>query len=134
MRFDNFLNALDHGQCEDQMQRQAMFDLVLMLMLVDEEIAPEEQAFMQNWQDTLEWTAGPDKPDYYQLCMSKCRHALDNQMVDDFISHRASLLVDPELRQQALELAHEVTHSDGRLDDREREALDLLTAKLEDKR
>lgn len=130
MRFENFLSALDMGQCEDQLQRQALFDLALLFVMIDGVVAEEETRFMRNWLDAIPWTGGQDKNTYYDNAVIKCQTAIDDQTIDDFIAHRARQLIDKALKQQALQLANDIAHVDGELDARELRAIEELKSQL----
>jgi tellurite resistance protein len=130
MRFDNFISALDMGQCQDQMQRQALFDIALLFVVVDGVVDDSEVAFMKHWLDTIPWSSPTTKDEYYANTLSKCQHATDNDGIEDFILHRANQLVDKEMRQQALKLAEDIAHADGEVDAKEKYALDFLISAL----
>ncbi len=130
MRFESFISALDMGQCEDQMQRQALFDLALLFVVVDGVVDESEVTFMKNWLDSIPWSNPTSKEDYYQTTLSKCRHATENDGVEDFINHRANQLIDKEMKEQALKLANDISSADGEVDDAERKAIELLTTAL----
>ena len=134
MRFDSFINALDMGQCEDQLQRQCLFDLALMFVMIDGVITESEVKFMQDWLENIPWNSDISKQEYYQLAQEKCWKALKENDTDDFIAHRAKQIIDTSAREQALQLAEQISHVDGELDDKEAAAIKLLTDLLECKR
>ena len=134
MRFDSFIENLDMGQCEDQRHREAMFDIVLMIVMIDGTVDDSEQAYMENWLESLSWNSPTSTEDYYDATVEKVNYAVANGQALDFITHRAKLIVDQDVRDEALKLAHDVSMVDGQLDDKEREAIHLLTILLEDKR
>lgn len=131
MKFDKFIQALDMGLCQDQLQRQAVFDLVLFLIVADGVITEEETQLMQQWLDTLEWTNEQSKSDYYRSTILKCYAAIKSNTVEDFLSHRAKLLIEPELKQQAMQLVRDMAVADGELDPTEKYAIDVLSGLLE---
>jgi hypothetical protein len=130
MRFDSFINALDLGQCEDQMQRQALFDIALLFVVVDGVIDDSEVAFMKNWLDSIPWSGPMSQDDYYANALSKCIHASENDGVEDFIRHRAGQLIDQNIKQQALKLAGDIASADGEIDAKEKDALSFLVSVL----
>lgn len=134
MRFESFISALDMGQCEDQLQRQCLFDLALMFVVIDGVVTESEQAFIQNWLKDIPWNAEQSKDEYYQSALEKCQQALKNGETDDFIAHRAKQIIDPQAREQAVQLAEQISHVDGELDETEASAIKLLTDLLECKR
>lgn len=134
MRFDNFLQALDMGQCKDQIQRQALFDIAMMFVMIDEVIDESEQTFMEGWLKQLDWDHAVNKSEYYKTIGTKVQAAIDGSIEEDFLAHRASLLSDPWMKDQALKLAEDIANADGELDEREKSALQFLVERLKDKR
>lgn len=134
MRFDSFIENLDMGQCEDQMHREVIFDIVLMIVMIDGVVDDSEQVFMENWLESLDWKGEKSTADYYDAVVEKINYAVANGQAVDFIAHRAKLIRDQDVRDEAIKLAHDVSMVDGQLDNREREAIALLTHLLEDKR
>lgn len=130
MRFDSFLRTLDMGQCEDQIQRQALLDLALLFVAIDGEITEEETQFMQDWLSTLPWTSDTNIIDYEEASLKKSLDAIEHGTVENIVAHNSSLLVDPHMREQALKLANDIANADGELDAKEQEAIDLLKSYL----
>jgi uncharacterized tellurite resistance protein B-like protein len=131
MRFESFIQALDMGQCEDQQQRQALFDLALFLIAADGVISQSETDFMHGWLDSLEWNSTTSKDDYYTASFAKCQNAIANNGVEDYLAHRACLLVDKHIKAQAMSLVRDIAHVDGKLDDSEAHAISILSSLLE---
>ncbi len=134
MRFDSFIQNLDMGHCEDQRHCEALFDIVLMIVMIDGVVDESEQEFMENWLESLDWKGNQSTSEYYDSAVKKVTYAVENGQSLDFITHRAKLIEDQDVRDQALKLAHDVSMADGQLDDNERAAIELLTQLLEDKR
>ncbi|MCF2946918.1 TerB family tellurite resistance protein [Paraglaciecola aquimarina] len=99
MHFDHLLQSIDMNHCLDQQQRQAMFDLGLLLVAADGEVNQQETQFMQNWLASLDWTAEISKQDYYRDTLLKCYASIKTNNFDEFILHRASLLLDTDIKQ-----------------------------------
>lgn len=133
MKFDSFRQSMDMGHCQDQQQRQALFDLVLFLIAADGVITEQETQFMRNWLSTIEWSADVTKEEYYTTALLKCYAAIKTDTVDDFLTHRAKLLIDNDMKQQAMKLVRDVAIADGELDHAEQQAIDLLSDILETK-
>ena len=131
MRFDRFLQTLDMGKCEDQLQRQALFDLALYLVVVDGVITDSESVFMRNWLDKIEWTSDIKKEDYYNATLEKCCDAIEKKTSEDFLAHRAKQLVDETIKLQAMKLVRDIANVDGELDESERNAIATLSELLE---
>lgn len=134
MRFTIFIQALDLGQCKDQIQRQALFDIALMFVMIDGIIEEQERTYMQGWLNNLEWSNETDKLDYYFAVEKKVQEAIATKDIENYLAHRAVLLSDPWMREQAMRLAEDISHADGHLDESEKEALDFLLLRLADKR
>ncbi|WP_232787743.1 TerB family tellurite resistance protein [Paraglaciecola sp. MB-3u-78] len=131
MKFDAFIQSIDMGHCQDQQQREALFDLVLFLIVADGVITEQETQFMRNWLDKIEWTADVTKEEYYTTILLKCYAAIKTNTVDDYLTHRAKLLIDNDMKQQAMQLVRDVAIADGELDAAEQQAINLLSEVLE---
>tara|TARA_R110002167_G_scaffold61675_5_gene174194 strand:- start:872 stop:1270 length:399 start_codon:yes stop_codon:yes gene_type:complete len=131
MKFDLFLKSMDMGHCHDQKQREALFDLVLFLIVADGVITEQESEFMHKWLDTIEWNADVSKEEYYTTTLLKCYAAIKTDTVEDYLIHRAKLLIDEDMKQQAMRLVREVAIADDELDAAEQQAIDLLSELLE---
>jgi uncharacterized tellurite resistance protein B-like protein len=131
MKFDLFLKSMDMGHCHDQKQREALFDLVLFLIVADGVITEQESEFMHKWLDSIAWSADVSKEEYYTTTLLKCYAAIKTNTVDDYLTHRAKLLIDADMKQQAMKLVREVAMADGELDDAEQQAINLLSEVLE---
>jgi len=131
MKFDSFIQSIDMGHCQDQQQREAMFDLVLFLIVADGVITEQETQFMRKWLGTIEWSADVSKEEYYTTTLLKCYAAIKTNTVDDYLTHRAKLLIDNDMKQQAMKLVREVAIADGELDEAEQQAINLLSEVLE---
>jgi uncharacterized tellurite resistance protein B-like protein len=131
MKFDSFIQSIDMGHCQDQQQREAMFDLVLFLIVADGVITEQETQFMRQWLATIEWSADVSKEEYYTTTLLKCYAAIKTNTVDDYLTHRAKLLIDNDMKQQAMKLVRQVAMADGDLDDAEQQAINVLSAELE---
>ena len=131
MKFDSFIQSMDMGHCQDQQQREALFDLVLFLIVADGVISEQETQFMRKWLGTIEWSADVTKEEYYTTTLLKCYAAIKTNTVDDYLTHRAKLLIDIDMKKQAMKLVREVAIADGELDAAEQQAINLLSAELE---
>ncbi len=131
MKFDSFIQSIDMGHCQDQQQREALFDLVLFLTVADGVITEQETEFMRKWLDTIEWTADLTKQEYYTTTLLKCYSAIKTNTADDYLTHRAKLFIDSDMKQQAMKLVREVAIADGELDDAEQQVINLLSEVLE---
>lgn len=131
MKFDLFIRSMDMGHCHDQKQREALFDLALLLIVADGVITEEETQFMRDWLATIDWNSDVSKEEYYTTTLLKCYAAIKTNKVDDYLTHRAKLLVDSHMKQQAMQLVREIALADGELDETEQQAIDLLSEVLE---
>jgi hypothetical protein len=71
-----------------------MFDLVLFLIAADGVITEQETQFMRQWLVTIEWSADVSKEEYYTTVLLKCYAAIKTNTVNDYLVHRAKLLID----------------------------------------
>jgi uncharacterized tellurite resistance protein B-like protein len=131
MKFAHLIESLDMGHCQDQQQRQAVFDLVLFTIAADGVITQEETAFMQKWLSSIEWNADVTKEEYYTTTLLKCYAAIKTDTVDDYLTHRAKLLIDEKMKKQAMELIRDVALADGELHSAEQHVINVLTTTLE---
>jgi uncharacterized tellurite resistance protein B-like protein len=131
MKFDKFIQSIDMGHCQDQQQREALFDLVLFLIVADGVITEQETHFVRKWLGTIEWSADVSKEEYYTTTLLKCYAAIKTNTVDDYLTHRAKLLIDNDMKQQAMQLVRDVAIADGELDAAEQQAINLLSEVLE---
>jgi len=126
MQFHRFLDALDMGQCQDQQQREALLDIALLFVAIDGVIDQSEVDAIHQWLDNISWTGDSDRHEYYESAQKKCLNAIRNNESEDFLRHRAKLLIDSNLKQQAVVLAETISNADGELDARELQALNVL--------
>ena len=131
MKFDSLIQSIDMGHCQDQQQREALFDLVLFLIAADGVITEKESEFLRNWLSTIEWSASVTKEEYYTSTLLKCYAAIKTNTADDYLTHRAKLLIDNDIKQQAMKLVREVAVADGELDEVEQQVINLLSEVLE---
>lgn len=131
MKFDKFLRTLDMGGCEDQMQREALLDLALLFMVIDDEIQATEEAVIQKWLTEIQWSAEVSVLDFYRNSLTKAQKAVSEDDVEHFIAHRANLLIDDDMKATAITLASAIINADGILDDNEKYALNTLRSYLD---
>lgn len=130
MKFDKFLRTLDMGECEDQMQREALLDLALLFMVIDDEIEATEEAVIHEWLTQIQWSAEVSVLDFYRNSLVKAQKAVNGDDVEHFIAHRVNLLIDDDMKATALQLADAIINADGILDDKEKYALTTLQSYL----
>jgi len=126
MRFDKFLYTMDMGNCEDQLQREALLELALLFVVIDGEIATEEEAVVQQWISGLTWNSEITAHEFYRNAITKCTTAIQEDDVEHFIAHRANLLLDDDVKETALTLADKIANADGVLDEAEVSAINEL--------
>lgn len=131
MRFENFLRTIDMGKCEDQLQREALLDLAMLFVVIDGEVAEDEQVFIENWIKDLTWKSETSIEEYQKAAMKKCEKVIAENDVEHFIAQQAHLLVDKHMKEQAIEMADEIANVDGVLDAKEEKALALLRSYLD---
>ena len=109
----------------------ALFDLALFLIVADGVITEDESEFMRRWLDTIEWISDVSKEEYYTTTLLKCYAAIKTNTVDDYLAHRAKLLIDNDMKKQAMQLVRDIAITDGEVDASEQQAIDLLSELLE---
>ncbi|BDX07933.1 TerB family tellurite resistance protein [Planctobacterium marinum] len=130
MRFDKFLRTLDMGDCEDQIQREALLEIAIFFMVVDGTVDAAEEEVIRNWLAEIEWNSDISVQDFYTNGMHKANNAIEQQDLEHFIAHRSSQLLDDDFKTNALKLADEIASADGIIDDKEKVALDILKSYL----
>ena len=103
----------------------------MFLIAADGVITEQESEFMHKWLATIEWSADVSKEEYYTTTLLKCYAAIKTNTVDDYLTHRAKLLIDENMKQQAMQLVRDVAIADGELDASEQHAINVLSAFLE---
>ena len=131
MRFENFLRTIDMGQCEDQLQREALLDLAVLFVVIDGEVAEDEKNFLKSWLKDLQWNSEVSIDEYQENAVQKCLEVLAQKEIEHFIAQQARLLVDADIKAQALKMADEIANVDGVLDEKELKALNLLRSYLD---
>lgn len=126
MRFDKFLYTMDMGNCEDQLQREALLELALLFVVIDGEIAAEEETVVQEWISGLAWNSEIPAFEFYRNAITKCTAAIQEDDVEHFIAHRSNLLLDDDIKETALSLADKIANADGVLDEAEVSAINEL--------
>jgi len=127
MKFEDLLNYLDMGVCVEQMQREALVDLVVLFIEIDGVVDEQELAYTKKWLSQLTWTSKICTDSYLKDISIKCKEAMKNDMVNDFISQRAKHIHDRSLQQQAIKLAQGVAKADGEVSPVEAKAIEFLT-------
>ena len=126
MNFEKLLNNFDMGICVDQLQREALVDLVLLFVEIDGVVDDKEMEYTLNWVSSLAWHNDISPLDYIQTNLSQARAAIEANTVEDYIRHRCKHIVDSPAKSLAIELAKGVSMADGHLDQSEEKAIKFL--------
>ena len=126
MNFESLLNNFDMGICVDQLQREALIDLVVLFVEIDGVVEDKEMEYTLNWVSSLIWTGESSPLDYVAQTSKNAREAIEGGLVEDFIRHRSKLIVDSPAKSLAVELAKGVALSDGHLAEEEAKAIEFL--------
>lgn len=126
MNFEKLLNNFDMGVCVDQLQREALVDLVLLFVEIDGVVEDKEMEYTFNWVSSLIWNNETSPIDYVKAGSLTARAAIEGDEIEDFIRHRCKHIIDSPAKALALELAKGVSLSDGHLDEREAKAIAFL--------
>lgn len=126
MNFENLLHHFDMGVCVDQQQREALVDLIILFVELDGVVDDKEMEFANDWLKTLSWNSAQDTDSYLQQTSVKCQVAIATHQIEDFIRHRASLIIDSKAQAQAIKLTSGVALADGVLAPIEEQAIKYL--------
>jgi len=126
MKFENLLNYLDMGVCVEQLQREALVDLVVLFIEIDGVIDDAELAYTKKWLKTLTWTSQMCTDTYLHDVSEKCKYAIKHNQVNDFILQRSHNIHDKPLQSEAIKLAEGVSLADGVLSQIEEQAIEFL--------
>jgi len=126
MNFEKLLNNFDMGVCVDQLQREALVDLVLLFVEIDGVVEDKEMEYTFEWVSSLVWTGDLSPIDYVKNVSLTARDAIETDRIEEFISHRCKHIIDSPAKSLAIELAKGVSMSDGHLDAKEAIAIKFL--------
>lgn len=127
MNFENLLNNFDMGVCVDQLQREALVDLVLLFVEIDGVVEDKEMQYTFDWVSSIKWDNPTSPVNYVKENLLTARAAIEAGEIEDFIRHRCKHIIDSPAKSLAVELAKGVSMSDGHLDSSEAKAIDFLT-------
>lgn len=126
MNFEKLLATFDMGVCADQVQREAVFELVLFFAAIDGVEAPEEENFIRQWIDASPWSSGVSKHDYRIIARNRVFKALETEDFEGFIKQRALSLNNCPSKNDTLDLLERLVAIDGYVHQLERQSLDYL--------
>lgn len=115
----------------DQLQREALLDLLTYLMYADSRIAVEEEQLIEGRARTFDWEGEADLEDYLDAAVDRVR-ALEGSphAAEAFLDGVRSRLRTPAARQNAINLCHGLIQADGRFDPEELELFQQIIGKL----
>ena len=126
MNFEKLLAAFDMGICADQIQREALLDLALLFVEIDGVETPEEKQFIERWVGQADWNSHLSKDEYVAQGVERCKAAIAEGSVEEFIRQRAAQLANSPVKFQAIDLVEDIVMVDGKLDSVEAQALKFL--------
>lgn len=126
MNFEKLLSTFDMGVCADQVQREAVFDLVLLFAAIDGDEAPQELSFISNWMEQSPWNSGISKKDFRIMAKQRVEAAVENTDFEGFIKQRATVLANSPAKEETVNLIEQLIAVDGRVDDAELKGLACL--------
>ncbi|MFC3034636.1 hypothetical protein ACFOEE_19210 [Pseudoalteromonas fenneropenaei] len=130
MKFEQLLNHFDMGISIEQLQKESLLDIALLFMAVDGMITIKEERVVRRFAESLDWHSVISLNDYITDMKGKCILAVQSGEVESFIQHRMKHIVDAPMRELAVKLAEQVVGADGKLHDKEQQALILLESEL----
>lgn len=126
MNFEKLLNNFDMGVCVDQLQREALVDLVLLFVEIDGVVEDKEMEYTFEWVSSLVWSNETSPINYVKQISLAARDAIETDRIEEYIRHRCKNIIDSPAQNLAVELAKGVSMSDGHLDPKEAHALKFL--------
>lgn len=126
MNFEKLLSTFDMGICADQMQREAVFDLVMLFAAIDGEVAQQEETFIANWIDESPWNSGISTGDFQVIAKSRVEKAMEEDNVEGFIKHRAEILANTPAKDETKALLEQLIAVDGNIHQAESQGLAYL--------
>lgn len=126
MNFEKLLNNFDMGVCVDQLQREALVDLVLLFVEIDGVVDDKEMQYTFEWVSSLAWTGDMSPIEYVKSISEAARDAIETNRIEEYIRHRSKHIIDSPAKSLAVELAKGVSLSDGHLDPKEEKAIKFL--------
>ena len=131
MKFEKLLATFDMGVCADQVQREALLELVLLFVNIDGVESPEEVDFVADWLNQVPWNSDMTKQAFYTQAQSRVASALECGDVEAYIKQRASVLVNSPAKGDTLQLIEQLVSVDGHVDDKEQQGLAYLQKLLQ---
>ena len=126
MNFEKLLSTFDMGVCADQVQREAVFDLVMLFAAIDGEVAPQELTFITNWIDESPWNSDTSKADFRVTAKERVEEAINTNGVEGFIKQCASALVNSPAKDDTKALIERLIAVDGKVHQAESEGFAYL--------
>ncbi|MDP2561349.1 hypothetical protein [Psychrobium sp. 1_MG-2023] len=126
MNFEQLLNNFDMGVCVEQLQREALVDLVVLFVEIDGVVEDKEMQYTLDWMVDLVWENEKSPLEYLHSASLSAREAIETSMIEDYILHRTKHIIDSPAKSLALALAKGVALSDGELAPEEAQAIKFL--------
>lgn len=99
----------------DQREREAIVDLLLMAIYIDNFLSLSETEELKSTADLLGWESETDFSVYIDDAITRVRNVRSNEeSLAEFIKYVATRLVSPGSRERALELLNRLLRSDGK--------------------
>lgn len=115
MNFEKLLSTFDMGVCADQVQREAVFDLVLLFAAIDGEIAPQELSFIANWIEKSPWNSDIPTSDFQVMATKRVKTAIEDGGVEGFIKQCAGSLANTPAKEETKILIEQLIAADGKV-------------------
>lgn len=126
MNFEKLLSTFDMGVCADQVQREAVFDLVMLFAAIDGEVAQEEAAFITTWIDESPWDSGISTDDFKVMAKKRVEDAINSHDIEGFIKQRAGSLANTPAKEETKTLIERLIAVDGNIHEAESQGFAYL--------
>lgn len=112
------------GSADEQVQREAMVDLLIWTMYADNVLTLTEKERIDDLMDEMQWDSATPARQYVNISLARVREAIDDpskseSLLDDIHNRLGST----EMRRRTYEACHDLAKVDGEVAERERELL-----------
>lgn len=97
-----------------QQQREAIVDLLVFCMYSDRTVSLAEDQLIQRRLEAMDWQAVESIDSYYDRAVTRVRDILSSEAArSSFLERVSTRLANPETREKAFQLSHQLFLSDG---------------------
>ncbi|SFC61096.1 hypothetical protein [Pseudoalteromonas denitrificans] len=104
MKFENLLNYLDTGVCVEQVQQEALIDLVVLFTKIDDALDDSEFISVKKYLNKLSCESKIYNEVYIHDIKLKCSDIIKDKQINEFIFQRAQNIHDETIKEQTVKL------------------------------